>query len=47
MCSCRNTTFELGCGHTVFFTPHAHRERGKVIGVGDHYVYMFEDQKKI
>ena len=27
-------------------TPHAQRERGKVIGVGVH-VYMFVDQKKI
>ena len=30
------------------FTSHAQRERGKVIGVGVHivYVYMFVDQKK-
>ena len=31
----------------LIFTPHAQRERGKVIGVGVHiYVYMFVDQKK-
>ena len=29
-------------------TPHAQRERGKVIGVGVHiYVYMFVDEKNI
>ena len=29
-----------------FFTPHAQRKHGKVIGVGVHiYVYMFVDEK--
>ena len=46
MCSCRKTTFELGCGHTVFFTPHAQRERGKVIGVGVHMFICLWTKKK-
>ena len=30
------------------FTPHAQRERGKVIGAGVHiFVYMFVDEKNI
>ena len=32
----------------AIFTPHAQRERGKVIGVGDHiYVYYVCGPKKI
>ena len=34
----------------LIITPHAQRERGKVIGVGVHiyiYVCMFVDQKKL
>ena len=37
----------------AIFTPHAQRERGKVIGLGDLiyiyiyiYIYMFVDKKK-
>ena len=32
----------------MFITPHAQRERGKVIGCGVHlYIYMFVDEKNI
>ena len=34
----------------LFITPHAQRERGKVIGCGVHiyiYIYMFVDEKNI
>ena len=37
---------QLGC----LITPHAQRERGKMIGCGVHiyiYVYMFVDEKNI
>ena len=47
MCSCRNTTFELGCGHTVFLTPHMQRERGKVIGVGVHMFICLWTKKNL
>ena len=31
---------------SILFTPHAQRERGKVIGCGVHiYIYMFVDEK--
>ena len=32
--------------HSCIFTPHAQRERGKVIGRGVH-IYMSVDEKKI
>ena len=31
---------------SVFVTPHAQREQGKVIGCGVH-IYMFVDEKKV
>ena len=27
--------------HNLFITPHAQRERGKVIGRGVHYIYIY------
>ena len=36
------------CGNLFVITPHAQRERGKVIGCGVHmYIYIFVDEKNI
>ena len=40
--------FDLNLFMFVIFTPHAQRERGKVIDRGVHiYIYMFVDEKNI